>query len=66
MVSDMDLRFEALFARIQSSQTAIRFKLLRFATTEDLARTFRPESPELPKQEEPLGLQSDSKPQVRS
>lgn len=66
MVSDMDLQFDALFARIQSSQTAKRFKLLRFATTEDLAQTFRPESPELPDHEELLGLQSDSKPQIRS
>lgn len=66
MVSDVDLQFEALFACIKSSQTAERFKLLRFATSEDLARTFRPESPELPKQEELLGLQSDPKPEAPS
>lgn len=64
MISDMDQRFEALFARIQSSQTAKRFKLLRFATTGDLASTFQPERPELSKQEEFLGFQSDSKPKT--
>jgi hypothetical protein len=61
MVSDLDLEFEALFARIRSSHTAKRFKLLRFATTEDLARTFQPEKPELPAQKELLSMQSDSK-----
>lgn len=61
MVSDMDLEFKALFARIQSSQTAKRFKLLRFATTEDLARTFQSEENELPELEERLDFQSDSK-----
>lgn len=58
MVSDIDLEFEALFARIRSSHTVKRFKLLRFATTEDLARTFQPE---LPAQKELLSLQCDSK-----
>lgn len=62
MVSDMNQEFEALFARIQSPETAKRFKLLRFATSEDLARTFRSERPELPKRDEHLGFQSDSKP----
>ncbi|WP_062057794.1 hypothetical protein [Cellvibrio sp. OA-2007] len=61
MGSNMDQEIEALFARIQSPQTARRFKLLRSATTEELARTFRPEKTELPKQEELLGFLSDSK-----
>lgn len=61
MVSDMNLQFEALFACIKSSQTCERFKLLRFATTEDLARTFRPERAEFPEQEELLDFESDSK-----
>lgn len=64
MVSDMNLQFKALFACIQSSQTRERFKLLRFATTEDLAQTFRPEKTELPEQEDLSGFQSDSKPQT--
>tara|TARA_R100000656_G_scaffold110625_1_gene82593 strand:+ start:268 stop:465 length:198 start_codon:yes stop_codon:yes gene_type:complete len=59
MASYVDLGFEALFASIRSSQTAKRFKLLRFATTEDLARTFRPERTEFPEQEELLGSESD-------
>lgn len=61
MVSDLDLEFEALFARIRSPHTAKRFKLLQFATTEDLVRTFQLEKPELPEQKELLGFQSDSK-----
>lgn len=59
MASDMDLFFEALFACIQSSQTRERFKLLRFTTTEDLARTFRSERKVFPEQEELLGSESD-------
>lgn len=64
MASDVDLGFEALFASIRSSQTAKRFKLLRFATTEDLARTFQTERPELPEQKDLLVFQSDSKPKT--
>lgn len=64
MVSDLDLEFEALFHRIQSPETAKRFKLLRFATPEDLARTFQPEKTEIPKQEDLSGFQSDSKPKT--
>jgi hypothetical protein len=62
MVSNLDLKFEALFARIKSPQTAKRFKLLRFSTTEDLAETFRPEKSQPPEKEELLGFQSGSKP----
>lgn len=61
MDSDMDLEFEALFARIQSPETAKRFKLLRFATTEDLARTFQCEKTEVIEQKELLGFHSESK-----
>lgn len=61
MVSDTNLQFEALFACIKSSQTRERFKLLRFATTEDLARTFRPERTEFPEQKEFLSFPSDAK-----
>lgn len=60
--SDIGQQFEALFALIQSPQTAKRFKHLRFATTEDLARIFQSERPELPEQQDLLGFQSDSKP----
>lgn len=61
MVSDTNLQFDALFASIQSSQTRERFKLLRFATTEDLARTFQPERMEFPEQQELLGFQFQAK-----
>lgn len=61
MVSDMELKFESLFASIQSPQTRERFKLLRFATTEDLARTFQHERTDFLEQKELLGLQAASK-----
>ncbi len=64
MISDTSQEIEALFARIRSAETAKRFKLLRFATTEDLARTFRPERSEPPEQGELLGFQSGSKSQT--
>lgn len=64
MASDVDLGIEALFARIQSSQAAKRFKLLRFATAEELASTFQTERAELPEQQDFLGFQSDSKPKT--
>lgn len=61
MISDTNLHFEALFASIRSSHTCERFKLLRFATTEDLARTFRSERTEFPEQKELVGFLSDAK-----
>ena len=66
MVFDTDLQFEAPFACIKSSQTRERFKLLRFATTEDLARTSRPERTEFPEQKEFLGFPSDANPRPSS
>lgn len=64
MVSDMNLEFKALFSRIQSPETAKRFKLLRFVTPEDLARTFQAEKTEISKHEDLSGFQSDSKPKT--
>lgn len=64
MVSDTSHEIEALFARIRSPETAKRFKLLRFATTQDLARTFRPERSAPPEQKELLCFQSGSKSQI--
>lgn len=64
MVSDTSQEIEALFARIRLPETAKRFKPLRFATTEDLARTFRPERSEPSAQGELLGFQSGSKSQT--
>lgn len=61
MVSDIDSKFEELFSCIKSSQTAKRFKLLRFATTEDLARTFQHEKTEFAEQEELVGFETDVK-----
>ena len=34
------MNFEMLFRRVSSSETNERFKTFRYATTEDLARTF--------------------------